>query len=117
MITWDSVGHFFATGWHDISVAARAIADHQSQVQVVVSKVEEVTAGAAVFFPPALEALEIERVSMFAFGIVCQLILVAGGPDAASKAHPGVHPGLFQQASQLMGQYPSLVNQAKAMLK
>lgn len=116
MVTFDSVGHFFAVGWHDIVVSARAVANHNAQVQQGANKVEQITAGVAVFFPPALEALEIERVSVFAFGIVCQLILAAEGPDAAAKANPGIHPDLFQQASQLMTQYPQLVNQAKGLL-
>lgn len=119
-ITWGSAAHFLATAWHDVVTSAEAVARHQAQVQAVAVKVEEVEIiGTAI--PPiagvSLTALEITRLSMFAFGAICQLILKCDGDEAAAaKANPGIHPDLFSQAKQLMTQYPNLVSQAKSLL-
>ena len=114
-ITWQSVSHFFATAFHDIGVGGRAVASHQAQIQAVGTKIEEVTAAVSAFYPPALMALEVERVSMWALGVICQLIQEHGSADAASKANPGIHPDLFTQVEQLMQQNPQLVAQAAAL--
>lgn len=120
MITWESAGHFFATAWHDICVAGRAVANHNQQIQQVGLKVEEITAAVAVIpaiAPEALLVLEIERISMFGLGIICQIILDHDhNLDAAAKANPGIHPNLWQQAAQLLTQYPQLVAQAKTLV-
>jgi hypothetical protein len=121
MITWDSAAHFFATAWHDVVVGAEAVARHNAQVQAVGIKVEQIEIVGTLVPPTAgisLLALEITRLSMFAFGAVCQLILVADGDEAkAAKDNPGIHPDLFTQAKQLMAQYPQLVDQAKSLVR
>ena len=114
-ITFDSFEHALAAGFHDIVVGLRSLAAHQAQIQATGQKIEQVTAAVSVFFPPALEALEIERVSMFALAIVCGLVNRFGGADAAAKAHPAIHADLFTQAEQLMAAYPQLVQQALAL--
>jgi hypothetical protein len=120
VITFDSVGHFFATAWHDTCLAARVVANHNQQIQQAGFKVEEIT-GALALVPGvgafAIPAEEIERVSMFSLGIVCQLILAHGSAQAASLKYPDVAESLFTQAEQLMTQYPQIVAQARSLTK
>jgi hypothetical protein len=114
-ISWQGVEHFFASGFRDLLVGARAVASRQTQIDNAASKVEQVTAGVAIFFPPALEALEIERVAVFALGVGCMLIRKFGSVDAAAKAMPDVHPDLWSQLTALLAQYPQLIQQAEQL--
>jgi hypothetical protein len=113
-ITWSSAEHFFATALHDIVVEGRVIASHNAQIQAVGVKVEEVTAAVAMFYPPALGALEIERVSMFGIGVLCKLIMVHETPDKAAAA-TGLPIDLLTQTAALLQQYPQLIPQAASM--
>lgn len=114
-ITFSSAEHFFATALHDIVVEGRAVASHNAQIQQAGTKVEELTAAVAAFYPPALVALEIERVSMFAIGVVCQLMMQHGSAAKASAANPSLPLTLFTQAEQLLEQNPQLIQQAAAL--
>lgn len=119
-ITWDSIGHFLATAWHDLCVGGRAVAAHNQQIQRAGTTAEELTAALAVvpgLAPEALAALEIERISMFGLGVICQIILDHDKDlGAAAKANPGIHPNLWQQALDLMTQYPQIVAQAASLV-
>lgn len=114
-ITWQSAEHFFASRFHDVLVGARAVATHQTQIDAAAQKVEEVTAAVAIVFPPAFEALEIERVAVFALAVGCALIRKYGSVDEAKKAMPDVHPDLWTQLTQILMQYPQLVQQAEQL--
>lgn len=114
-ITFSSAEHFFATALHDIVIGGRAVASHNAQIQAAGTKVEEVTAAVSAFYPPALIALEIERVSMFSIGVVCQLIMQHGSAAKASAATPSLPFSLFTQAEQLLQQNPQLLQQAAAL--
>ena len=114
-ITWQGPEHFFATVFHDICVGGRAVAQHNAQVQDAGTKVEEVTAAVGAVYPPALMALEIERIAMWAFGTYCALVLAHGSAQAAAAANPGVSVDLLNQVELLLQQNPQLVTQAAAL--
>ncbi len=114
-VTWGSVGHFFAAGYHDLVVAARAVAAHNAQLQQAGSEVETATAAVGVVYPPALAALEIERVAMACFGAACGLIMTQGGAKQAAEAAPGADAALLAQVEQIMQQHPELRAQAAAL--
>jgi hypothetical protein len=116
-ITFSGVDHFFAAALHDIVTGGRAVASHNAEIQQDGVKVEEVTAAVGAFYPPALVALEIERVSMFAIGVVCQLIMQHGSAAKASAANPSLPLTLFTQAEQLLEQNPQLIQQAAALFQ
>jgi hypothetical protein len=111
-ITWSSVEHCIASGFHDILVGSRAVAAHNAQIQAVGAQVEAVTAQVGIFYPPAIGALEIERVSLACFGAVAGLIMAHGSAAQAAAAHPEADPILLNQVEALMQQHPQYVIQA-----
>ena len=114
-ISFTGVDHFFATALHDIGVGGRAIASHNAEIQADGRKIEEITAAVSAFYPPALAALEIERISMFAIGVICELVMKNGSAAKASAANPSIPLELFTQVEQLLQQNPQIVAQATAL--
>ena len=116
-ITWNSVGHFFASCFHDLVVGARAVAAHNAQIQQAGTVAENVTSEIAVFYPPAVAAVEIERVAMACLGEFAALIQANGTAAKAAKAQPDADPGLLVQVEALLAKNPLYVQQAAALFK
>jgi len=114
-ITWSSVGHFFASGFHDIVVGAKAVAAHNAQIQATGTEVEAITSTVGAFYPPALAAVEIERIAMACLGEFAALVLAYGTAAKAATAKPEVDPSLLSQVEQAMQQNPQLAQQAAAL--
>ena len=113
------VGHFFASSFHDILIGASSgcHSRRKHRIDAVAVKVEEVTAAVSAFYPPAIAALEIERLSVFALGAGCALLKKYGSADAAAKAQPDISPDLWTQLEQLLMQYPQLTVQAEQIIR
>jgi hypothetical protein len=114
-ITWSSVEHFIASGFHDVLVGARAVAQHNAQIQADGVKIETATAVVGTFYPPALAAMEIERVALACFGAFAGLIIANGTAEKAAVVQPLADPALLQQVEKLLQQNPTYVKQAAVL--
>ena len=114
-ITWSSVGHFFASAFHDVVVGARAVASHNAQIQAAGTKVEEITAMVGAVYPPALAAMEIERIAMACLGEFAALVQAHGTAQAASVAQPDADATLLAQVEALMKANPQYTQQAASL--
>ena len=96
-------------------MGAKAVAAHNAQVQQVGTEVEAVTATIGTVYPPALAAVEVERIAMACLGEFAALVLAFGTAAKASAAKPEVDPTLLAQVEAAMKQNPQLVQQAAAL--
>jgi len=111
-ITWKSVGHVFASGFHDLVVAARAVALFSAKVQPEASTIESITSLVPIYGP---EAATIERLAFAALGEFAAIVNAAGGASAAASLVP-VDPVLLQEVEAALKNNPQLVKQAAALV-
>ena len=100
-----------------ILVGSRAIASHNQQVQQATTVAENITGQVAIFYPPALGVLEMERVFAACFGEFAALVTAHGGAAQAAAAHPEADAELLKQVEAVLQQHPDYVAQAAAMFK
>ncbi len=104
MITFKSVGHFFAK-------AFKAIVTEIPKIEATKDTVETVTAA----IPGGAAIVPLEDAGYMALGELAS-ILTTGGEAASQKlADAGVDVSVVQQIEALIKQYPSIVALAKAL--
>jgi len=91
------------------------VAAHNAQIQQAGTVAENITSQVAVFYPPAIAAVEIERVAMACLGEFAALVQAHGTAAAAATVHPEADPVVLSQVEQLMKQNPQYVAQAAAL--
>jgi len=102
----------FASGFHDIIVAARAIALFSNKIQPEAPTIEAITSLVPVYGP---EAAEIERLAFAALGEFAALVQACGGASAAAAKHPQADADLLAAVEKAMEKNPALVQQAAKM--
>jgi hypothetical protein len=108
MINWTSVGHFFASGFHDIVVAGKAIATLDTKIAPQEGVIESISGLVPVYGP---EVQLIERIAFAALGEFAALVQSSGGAtQAAAKVQAS--PQLLTEVENLMKNNPALVKQA-----
>jgi hypothetical protein len=109
---WASIGHFFASAFHDISVGAKAV----EKAGVAVAKNQTLAEDLTSLIPGVgTQAAALERI---AFGVFGQVVGVATAVDTAASAN-GINvqfdAEMVADIKALIAQFPSIVAQAKAV--
>lgn len=104
-----SAGHFFAAGFHDFMVAARAVAMVNNKIQSQEGTIESITALVPVYGP---EAALVERLAFAVLGEIAALVQTCGTAQLAAQKAPDIDPAVLAQVEALLKQNPQFVEQA-----
>lgn len=108
-ITWNSVGHFFASGFHDMLVAARAISLFNNKIAPQEATIESLSLLVPVYGP---EAALIERLAFAALGEFAALVQACGSAQAAAQKFPQADSQLLTEVEKVLQNNPQLLEQA-----
>jgi hypothetical protein len=105
---FNSIGHFFASAFHDIIVGAKAV----EKAGAAVAKNQQLVEDLTTLVSPQAAALE-----RIAFGVFGEVAHVATSVDAAASAN-GINVSLTGEMvadiKALIAQFPDIIAQAKA---
>lgn len=104
MITFKSVGHFFAK-------AFKAVVADTPKIEATKAVVETVTQA----IPGGAAAVPLEDAGYMILGEVASILTAAGDAGSKKLADAGVDVGVIQQIENLVKQFPHLITLAKAL--
>lgn len=107
-ISWSSVGHFFASAFHDVQVVAKAVNAELAKVGGSEATVEALTS----LVSP--EAAVVERLAFAALGEVAAIAQDANVAAGASGVNVTLDAQLIADVKALIAKFPSIIAQAEA---
>ena len=113
-ITWENLGHAFASGFRDIITGARAVLNwEQQKVQPDAPQIEALTAMVPVY---GTAAATVERLAFAALGSLAAIVHTSGGAANAQTKASGVQPEILQSIETLLKQNPTFVSQVQSLI-
>jgi len=101
MISFSSIGHFFASAFHDLHVAAIAVAKVETSAASLEPTIEAVT---GLLFPPGVA---IERTAFALLGEVAAVVTKTDSATAAKGVNVSLDAALIAEVRQLLALFKS----------
>lgn len=106
-ISWTSVGHFFAAGFHDVQVVAKAVDAEILKIGAAAPTVEALTS----LVSP--QAAAVERLAFAALGEIAGIAQSTTVVAGASGVNVSLDATLIADVKALVSQFPTLISQAE----
>jgi NADH:ubiquinone oxidoreductase subunit D len=110
-ISWGSVGHFFASGFRDVQVVAKAVAVEVAKLGAAAPTVEALTS----LVSP--QAADVERLAFAALGEIASVIQHVDVAAGAGGVNVNLDAQLVADIKALVAYFPQLVSQAEQIFK
>jgi hypothetical protein len=99
MISFSSIGHFFASAFHDLHVAAVAVA----KVETATAKLEPTIEGiTSLVYPPGVA---VERIAFALLGEVAAVVTKTDSAVAAKGVNVALDAEMIAEVKQLLAQF------------